>query len=153
MVGRKITIRIARERVFARGHPNIKGSHRTTIEITKDAWLTPRGDCIIGISANKALKDFNPLFKYYARHSKTRIIVVLKVGSLKEVIAGYGHPNLTYESATSIVIRKSTYTCPRTLMIRSNKSAVDIDRRIIKALRLGAKLIVDFYAIPPPILF
>lgn len=43
--------------IKARGHPNIKATHRTTIEVTKDNYLTGRGDCILGIDADKSLKD------------------------------------------------------------------------------------------------
>ena len=40
------------EIVIARGHPNIRATHKTTLEVTKEKELSPRGDCIIGICAD-----------------------------------------------------------------------------------------------------
>ena len=42
------------------GHPNIQSLHLRAIEVTKNPNLTLRGDCIIGVRANKACKDLNP---------------------------------------------------------------------------------------------
>jgi hypothetical protein len=39
------------EFIEARGHKKIRGTHRTTFEFTKEAHLTERGDCIIGVRA------------------------------------------------------------------------------------------------------
>ena len=47
------------EVIYARGHENIKATHKTTMEITKDPYLTPRGDCIIAVKANKAALDLS----------------------------------------------------------------------------------------------
>jgi hypothetical protein len=46
------------------GHPNIRSLHAKTIEITKDEHLTPRGDCIIGVRANKACADLDEALKH-----------------------------------------------------------------------------------------
>ncbi|RLF17024.1 MAG: DUF371 domain-containing protein, partial [Thermoprotei archaeon] len=35
------------EEIIAWGHPNIRALHRSTMEITKEPYVTPRGDCII----------------------------------------------------------------------------------------------------------
>ncbi|MFX1265712.1 MAG: DUF371 domain-containing protein, partial [Promethearchaeota archaeon] len=39
----------------AYGHANVTGSHQTTVEITSESTLTPRGTCIVGIRADKTL--------------------------------------------------------------------------------------------------
>ncbi len=46
------------------GHPNVRSLHPKTIEITKDEHLTPRGDCIIGVRANKACADLDEALKH-----------------------------------------------------------------------------------------
>jgi len=126
--------------ITARGHTNVKCTHKTTLEITKENYLTSTGDCIIGISADKSMLDFPEDFKEMLRKAD-RIVVEILVDDLREVIVGRGHKDLILNHPTDIVIRKSTYICPRTLMISANKSAKDIDREIVRRLREGGKLI------------
>jgi len=66
------------ERILAKGHKNVKATHRTTLEVTKDKYLTPRGDCIIAISANKAASDLSESFKYYLKKPGSILVVVLR---------------------------------------------------------------------------
>jgi hypothetical protein len=47
------------EEIVFYGHPNVLGLHKRTIEITKDDYLTERGDCIIGINSNKSCNDLD----------------------------------------------------------------------------------------------
>jgi len=46
-----------------------------------------------------------------------------------------GDPSLTFSDEEEMVVRKSGYTCGRTLMIKSDKAAKDLDRRFVKLLR------------------
>ena len=126
--------------ITAKGHPNVKCTHKTTLEITKEDYLTSTGDCIIGISADKSMLDFPEDFKERLRNAN-RVVVEILVDDLREVIVGRGHRDLILNHPTDMVIRKSTYICPRTLMISANKSAKDIDREIVRRLREGGKLI------------
>ena len=41
------------------GHPMVRSLHPTTYEVTKDAHLTLRGDCIIGVKADKGLSELS----------------------------------------------------------------------------------------------
>ena len=50
-------------------------------------------------------------------------------------INGEGNPNLELIHPSDIVIRKSSFVCPRTLAINCDKSAEDIPREIIRILR------------------
>ena len=126
--------------ITAKGHPNVKCTHKTTLEITKEDYLTPTGDCIIGVSADKSMLDFPEDFKERIRNAN-RIVVEILVEDLREVIVGRGHRDLVLNHPTGIVIRKSTYICPRTLMISADKGAKDIDREIVRRLREGSELI------------
>ncbi|CAB49842.1 DUF371 domain-containing protein [Pyrococcus abyssi] len=123
-----------REIIRCRGHENVKATHKSTLEITKENFLTPRGDCIICISADKALKDLSDEIKSLIRKGK-RVRILIKVGDLVDEVIACGHETLSLESSTSIVIRKSDYVDGRTLAIRANKSARDIDRRIVERLK------------------
>ncbi|WP_456373303.1 DUF371 domain-containing protein [Methanocaldococcus sp.] len=126
--------------IRAKGHKNISATHKTTLEITKEDYLTPTGHCIIGIEANKSMLDFTDEFKEKLRNAK-KIIVEIEVEGIKDTIIGEGHKDLILNHPTDIVIRKSNYICPRTLMINANKSAKDINRKIVKKLKEGKKLI------------
>ncbi|CAB3287180.1 conserved protein of unknown function [Methanocaldococcus lauensis] len=126
--------------IKAKGHKNISANHKTTLEITKENYLTPTGHCIIGIEADKSMLDFREEFKEKLRNAK-KIIVEIEVEGIKDTIIGEGHKDLILNHPTDIVIRKSNYICPRTLMINANKSAKDINREIVKKLKEGKELI------------
>ena len=130
--------------IKARGHPNIKATHKTTIEITKDSYLTGRGDCILGINADKGLRD---LKEFLNQNKKRRIQVDLMVENLVESIKGYLDPRLTFLDENDIVIRKSSYVCDRTLMIQADKSAAEINRKIVRKLKEGGKMILKISVI------
>ena len=130
--------------IKARGHPNIKATHKTTIEITKDSYLTGRGDCILGINADKGLRD---LKEFLNQNKKRRIQVDLMVENLVENIKGYLDPRLTFLDENDIVIRKSSYVCDRTLMIQAAKSAAEINRKIVRKLKEGGKMILKISVI------
>jgi hypothetical protein len=126
--------------IHAKGHPNVKSTHKTTLEITKEDYLTPTGDCIIGINADKSMADFSEEFREKIRNSD-KIIVEIIVGGLKEIIIGKGHKDLILNHPTDIVIRKSNFICPRTLMINADKSAKELNREIVERLKKGGDLI------------
>jgi hypothetical protein len=123
------------EEVIAYGHPNIRATHKSTFEITKESTLTKRGDCIVGVKSNKACKDISELFKKSLR-SNVAVKVIIECNGIKDEVIGYGDPNLILSDPTSIVIRKSSYICPRTLLIRANKAACDLDRRLVSFMKL-----------------
>ncbi len=123
------------EVIKAYGHTNIRATHRSTLEITKEESLTPRGDCIIAVKADKGLYELSDEFKRVVGREGSKIKLIIEVEGLKEEITGFGSPKLTLSHPTDIVCRKSSYTCDRTLMIKANKAAIDIDRKIVKKLK------------------
>ncbi len=123
------------EKIKAYGHPNIKGTHRTTFEITTEEELTPRGDCIIGVKADKSAADLSSEFKQLARKKNTVMIIVLKTNEHRDIVLASGHPDLILTDKRKIIVRKSTYIEPATIAVNANKSARDIDRKLIEKLR------------------
>ncbi|MDI6902749.1 MAG: DUF371 domain-containing protein [Methanocellales archaeon] len=126
---------MARELIYARGHPNIVARHKTTFEITKDAEIAKRADCIIAVSADKGAKDLSPQFKQVARLPDMQIIVDIIAEEIHERIIGRGHPNLTFSHKNDLVGRMGSYTCGRTLMIHADKAAFHLDRGFVKKIR------------------
>ena len=125
------------ELVRARGHPNVRATHPTTLEITRETHLTPRGDCIVAVGADKGARDLSKAFKEAARREGALIRITIEVPSrgLREVIMARGHPGLTFEHPTDMVVRKSDYVCGRTVAIRADKAAKDLSRELVEALK------------------
>ena len=121
--------------IKAFGHKNVLSHHKSTFEITKDVDLTLSGDCIIGLNIDKSMDDFPQEFKDKLSNSKTEVIVRLKTPNAYDEIHGWGHEDLLLTHPTDIVCRKSTFTCPRTLMIKSDKAACDLDPKLINDLQ------------------
>ncbi len=123
------------EELVAWGHPNVRATHRSTLEITKEDFLTPRGDCIVGVRASKSVADFSREFKKAARSPGSIITMRLEVDGLVETIVGRGHPSLTFRDEKSLVVRKSSYVCGRTLMVMADKAAIDLNREMVRKLQ------------------
>ena len=119
----------------AKGHPNIRSRHKTTLMTTVEPHLTPRGDCIIAVDAETGLAQLPSEIKEAARNPETRITFTLRAGNHVFETTGRGDSELTYADEIDMVARKSSYTCDRTLMINSDKAAKDIPDEIIKALQ------------------
>ena len=121
------------ETITARGHPLIQCTHTTTIELTKDAYLTKNGTCILGIETSKACYNLNSLLKKKIKDGE-KITVLIKAGDIIDSFYGFGHKNLTLLNKKDIVFRKSNYVCDRTILIKCSKSSSDLDRNMIKKL-------------------
>ncbi|MHA1198981.1 MAG: DUF371 domain-containing protein [Candidatus Heimdallarchaeaceae archaeon] len=117
------------------GHPNVTSIHKSTLEFTAESVLTLRGDCILGIKATTNLVNLPAEIKNIIREKESRIKLTLNVNGLMEEIEGNGHPDLLLSDETAIIIRKSNFFCPRTLMINANKSANDISDEIRVIMR------------------
>ena len=119
--------------ITAKGHPLIQCTHTTTIELTKDAYLTKNGTCILGIEASKACYDLNPLLKKKITDGE-KITVIIKTGEIIDSFYGFGHKNLTLLNKKDIVFRKSNYLCDRTILIKCSKSSSELNRNTIKKI-------------------
>ena len=130
-------------KIIAKGHENVLSLHKSTFEITKDKDLSLAGDCIIGLDIDKSMEDFPNEFKEKLANDDTKVIVELKTPNASDTIEGFGHHDLSLSHPTDIVCRKSTFVCSRTLMIKSNKAAIDLNRDLIKDLVNGESMEVN----------
>ncbi len=117
------------------GHPNIRSLHAKTIEITKDEHLTPRGDCIIGVKANKACADLDESFKHRLKSKDSVIKIEIMVGDESFLISGRGDERISMLNANDIVIRKSNFVCPRTMSVLCDKASSDVPRKLVEMLQ------------------
>ena len=122
-------------KIQTRGHSNVTSRHKSTFEITRDAEIGPTADCIIGVGMDRTMSDFPKEFKERIANPDTKIIVELETENGHDIITGFGHEDLTLTHPTDIVIRKSDYTCDRTLMINADKAARDLDSNLIEDLK------------------
>ena len=123
-----------RERIVCWGHENVRATHKSTLEFTKEDFLTPRGDCILCIKANKGINDLSEEFKKGLKSGKKLTIKIMVDGIEDELIA-WGDERLILDHATSMVVRKSEYIDSRTLAVRADKAARDIKREIVEKLK------------------
>lgn len=127
-----------REVVRARGHENVAAEHRNTLEVTTDDWLTPAGDCIVGVAADRAPADFDPEFVAACRDPDATIAADIVVSAGRREFAarvvGSGHPDLTFDSDRSHVLRTSMHVDDRTVLVAADGAAADLDRDIVTAL-------------------
>jgi len=123
------------EIILGYGHENIQATHKTTFEITKEAQLSRRGDCIIAVSVNKTMTDFSSEFKENLHKEKAKIMILIEAGDAAEVVNAFGSPRLILTHRTDMVVRKSNYICNRTLAIQADKAACDLSRKLAEKLR------------------
>lgn len=121
--------------IFAYGHENIQATHRSTFEITKDARLSKKGDCVVAVSADKSIADLSPEFKENLRRENVRIVILVETEGETEVVSAFGSQRLILTHPTDIVVRKSSYICSRTLAIQADKAACDLSRKLVEKLR------------------
>ena len=137
--------RILLDKITARGHPNVLGTHRTTIEITTEDFLTTNGNCIIGVMSSKSVNDYSPKLKE-AIQNGIKIEIEMEAGPFKEKFIGIGHKDLDLSNEISMVFRLSEFISDRTALICCSKSSIELDRNFIKYLREPSnKLLVYFY--------
>ncbi len=110
------------------GHKNILGTHRNTIEFTKDSNLSLKGDCIIGVKADFDINEIKTILKKY---SKIKIIII--VDNFREEINAVS--NKDFNDEHEIVIRKTDFISDRTLGINADKAVIDLDRKLVDKLK------------------
>ena len=62
------------------GHPNIRATHPTTLEVTREPHLTLRGDCIVAVKAELAALSLPQTLKRLIQREGSTVILELEVG-------------------------------------------------------------------------
>jgi hypothetical protein len=146
------------ERLWARGHEHVSATHESTLEVTTDDWLTPAGDCILAVEADRTPADFDAAFVTACQAPTATVTATLRVyadadadaapgdGDARDdrdptheaVVEGRGHPDLTFDGDRSAVVRTSEYVDDRTVVVGADAAAADLDRELVRALADGA---------------
>ncbi len=126
------------EVVRARGHEHVTAEHASTLELTSDDYLTPAGDCILGIEADRVPADFDEVFVAACQDADAQIVAEIEAGGVETTVTGRGDPDLTFENDRSLVCRTSDYVDDRTVLVGADRAAADLDRDLVAALANGA---------------
>ncbi|MGC9130530.1 MAG: DUF371 domain-containing protein [Pyrobaculum sp.] len=130
----------------ARGHPNVTARNQKSLEITKDPYLTKRGDCIVACCSEKAAGELaGDVLGALARGGV--VVLILDTGSRWDYVIGET-PMATPTSKWRIVVRKSGYIDDSTVAIHADKAASDLDRGLVAELRRGVPLRVTIGVCP-----
>ncbi|WP_121740774.1 DUF371 domain-containing protein [Natronorubrum halophilum] len=130
------------EVIRARGHENVRAEHASTFEVTTDDYLTPAGDCILAIDADRAPADFDPAFVEACQDSDATITVTIEAGGCRDSVTGHGDPDLELTNERSAVGRTSDYVDDRTIVNDAPFAAAGFDRDLVDALAGGAEATV-----------
>lgn len=109
------------------GHKNILGSHSRTLEFTKDSWLTPDGNCIIGINADFDRAGLKNLLAYGSMR------IYLSAEGISDTITADVNPDFDIDD--EIVVRLGEFRSQRTLGVNSDKASTHVDRRLIEKMK------------------
>jgi uncharacterized protein len=125
---------VAEEVAFV-GHAMVRATHGRTIEITTEEHLTPSGDCIIGVGASKGIAQLSPAMKSALRSDGARVKITIVAPGGEFSFRATGSKDLSFESPTDMVIRRSSFVCGRTLAIQAESSAREIPRGLVGTLK------------------
>jgi uncharacterized protein len=117
------------------GHKNIRSLHRRTIEITTESHVSLNGDCIIGVNASCGCNDIPNRLKVLLQDPKSDVICTITVKNYSFKVKGKGNTKLTLTNPHDIVIRKSSFVCPRTLATNCDVASDSIPRHMVNLLQ------------------
>ncbi|WP_255167863.1 DUF371 domain-containing protein [Natrononativus amylolyticus] len=130
------------EVIRARGHEHVSAEHASTFEVTTDDYLTPAGDCILAIDADRAPADFDADFADACRDESATITVTIETDDHCQTVAGRGDPSLEFTNDRSAVGRTSEYVDDRTILVGAEFAAEGFDRDLVSDLADGAAVTV-----------
>jgi uncharacterized protein len=104
------------------GHENVLALHRSTLEFTKEDFLTKNGDCILGIRA-----DFEKPIGLAGK-----ILIRIECDGITDELTAVYNPDF---DSGSMVIRKSQFLDKRTFATGSSKAACEINRVMVERMK------------------
>jgi len=106
------------------GHPRITGSHTKTVELTRDAQLTARATCVVGVRSEHDDRALSQL--------RGDVEVTLECGGIRDTFSATMSAFFLGDDA--LVFRRGPGLRGRTIAYDATKSAADIDRDLVRAI-------------------
>jgi len=132
------------------GHENITAKHKTTLEFTKDKELGLEGDCIVGVKADFSLLQLKKFIKSIKNNNKITITIQTMTNNNEKnnnkiIEKINAEINKSFNSDKDMVIRKSDFIDERTLAIKADKAAFELNKDLIKSIsKSRQKITVSF---------
>ncbi len=126
---------LVKEVITFSGHPMVSSLHPTTIEITTEDHLTLRGDCIVGVSAEKGCLQLDEHTKEALRSAGAHVSFKIRAEGEEFTFNAWGDPGLELSNPNDIVIRKSGFLSDRTLAVGASAAAIDLPRSLVSRLK------------------
>ena len=139
----------AHETIRCRGHTLVRGTHKTTFEITAEDHLTVTGDCIIAVAADKGCTGLSEEFKKALAHDDAVLATTLSCGGVEVVIQSRGSSKMTLDHPTDMVWRRSGFVCGRTIGIFADHVAATMPEDLIRSLAEGKEMTATLRATRP----
>jgi len=138
-----------REVIHCRGHQLVTGRHPTTFEITTEPHLTPSGNCIIGVQADKGCAGLSEEFKSALANDDALLRTTLSCGGIVFETRSKGSSRFLLDHPTDLVWRRSDFVCGRTIGIFSDTVARSLPRELIRCLAEGSEMTVELCVTRP----
>jgi hypothetical protein len=139
----------AQEIIHCRGHPLVLGTHPTTFEVTREVHLTKKGNCVIGIAADKGCNGLSAAFKGVLTDDDAVLVTRLSSEDVIVEMKSRGSSQFTLDHPTDMVWRRSSFTCGRTIGIMSDHVAATLPEALIAHLVAGKEMIITLTAKRP----
>jgi uncharacterized protein len=139
----------AQEIIHCRGHPFVLGTHPTTFEVTREIHLTKKGNCIIGVSADKSCTRLSAEFKRMLTHDDAILITSLSCEGKTVEVKSRGSSQFTLDHPTDMVWRRSSFVCGRTIGIMSDHVAATLPESFLSNLVEGKEMVITMTAKRP----
>ena len=139
----------AQETVHCRGHPLVLGTHLTTFEVTCGEHLTEKGNCVIGVAADKGCGGLSPVFKEVLAHDDAVLVTRLECSGTTAVVTSRGSPRFTLDHPADMVWRRSPFVCGRTIGILSDCVAATLPEALIRNLSAGKEMVITLKVTRP----
>jgi len=137
------------EIIHCRGHPLVLGTHPTTFEVTREVHLTKKGNCVIGIAADKGCSGLSAAFKEVLTDDDAVLVTRLSSEKVMFEVKSRGSSQFTLDHPTDMVWRRSSFTCGRTIGIMSDHVAATLPEALIAHLVAGKEMIITLTAKRP----
>jgi hypothetical protein len=139
----------AQEIIHCRGHPLVFGTHPTTFEVTREVHLTKKGNCVIGIAADKSCAGLSAAFKGVLTDDDAVLITRLSSEDVMFEVKSRGSSQFTLDHPTDMVWRRSSFICGRTIGIMTDHGAATLPKALVANLVAGKEMIVTLTAMRP----
>lgn len=108
----------------AAGHPNVRATHRKTLELAREAEIGPRATCVVGVAARIDEEGLAAL------HG--RVELTLAVGGLEERVRGRLNP--AFRPGDPLVVRTAPAVTRDAFVIDADRGASALARSFAAAL-------------------